>query len=93
MPGMTPDSLHAELDRIAAATAQIAAEGAIVRYLGSTFAPDEESCFSTIESEAISLVERLCKDADLGDTRIALIQQWPPTPDHAEFAESERTRS
>jgi hypothetical protein len=45
LPGIDEEQLHAAIGRVKAATAQMRDEGVAVRYLGSTFAPEDQCCF------------------------------------------------
>lgn len=58
------------IERLSAATAALAADGADVRYLGSSFVPDEESCFCRFESGSIDAVRLACERASFSYARI-----------------------
>jgi len=45
LPGMSEQKLRAAIGRVQAAAAQLQAEGIAVRYLGSTFTPQDQCCF------------------------------------------------
>jgi Protein of unknown function (DUF4242) len=57
LPGASRDDLTSAAARIASATAQMAAEGIRVRYLGSSFIPGEETCFCEFEAGSRETVE------------------------------------
>jgi Protein of unknown function (DUF4242) len=61
LPDIGHDGLRALAERLETASAQLRATGVPVRYLGSLFLPDEESCFCRLEAPsadaAISLNE------------------------------------
>ena len=70
LPGITPDELRGSADRLAAATDGLAARGHEIRYLGSAFVPDEESCFCRFEAASAAIVERACRRARFPFARI-----------------------
>jgi hypothetical protein len=70
LPGVTAAELDAASSRLAAAAAALAAQGVAVRYVASTFVPEEESCFCTFESDGPAGVRRACEDADVAFARI-----------------------
>jgi Protein of unknown function (DUF4242) len=57
LPGATGDDFASAAARIEAAAAEMAAEGIRVRYLGSSFVPAEETCFSEFEAPSVDAVE------------------------------------
>jgi Protein of unknown function (DUF4242) len=57
VPGATPADLAAAAARVAAAAAELSADGIRVRYLGSSFVPDEETCFCEFEAASSQAVE------------------------------------
>ena len=70
VPGATEASLEDGRRRIEAAAEQIAADGTSIRYLGSTFVPEEESCFCWFESASVADVSRACELAGITFARI-----------------------
>ena len=50
LPDVGLDGLQSLSARLASASAQLCAAGTPVRYLDSTFVPDEESCFCRLEA-------------------------------------------
>jgi hypothetical protein len=81
LPGLTADALRAGLGRAQAACAQLTASGAPVRYRGSMFLPDEESCFCRFDAESAETVARANEMAQLPFARIT--PALPLTPDDA----------
>ncbi len=71
LPGISVDELRAAAARASAATAAMAAEGARVRYLGSTFLPDEETCFCQFEAPSAEAVAQVNELAEIPFARIA----------------------
>jgi Protein of unknown function (DUF4242) len=57
LSGATRDDLAAAAARVAAAAAELSADGIRVRYLGSTFVPGEETCFCEFEAASREAVE------------------------------------
>jgi Protein of unknown function (DUF4242) len=64
LPGIGPDELRASAERLAAAAADLATGGKHIRYLGSTFVPEEGSCVCRFEASSQGLVDRACRQAD-----------------------------
>jgi hypothetical protein len=57
LPGATRNDADAVAGQVEAATAQMAAEGISVRYLGGTFIPVDETCFYEFEAQTREAVE------------------------------------
>ncbi len=70
LPGITAGELDEASARLAAAARELSADGVRVRYLGSTFVPEEESCFSRFEAADGDAVHDACKRAGVGFARI-----------------------
>jgi uncharacterized protein DUF4242 len=79
LPGITPAELDEATARLAAASAELSANGAEVRYLGSTFVPEEESCFCRFESADADDVRRACERAGVSFARILETRDFAPT--------------
>ena len=78
LPGLGAADFEALRGRIAAAAAGAAAQGLEVRYLGSTFVPDEESCFCRFQSADVRAVRRVCELAEVPFARIHEARDFPP---------------
>jgi len=65
LPDVTAAQLDDTSERLAAAARALAAEGIKVRYVGSTFIPQEDSCFSKFESASEDHVRRACSRAQV----------------------------
>jgi Protein of unknown function (DUF4242) len=78
LPGITPGQLGEASARLAAASEELSANGAEVRYLGSTFVPEEESCFCRFESEDADAVRRACERAGVSFARIMETRDFAP---------------
>lgn len=76
-PGISPAGLQAEVKAIAAAAEYAVVEGEMVKYLGSTFCPEEESCFSTFEAGSRRAVEHVCRRAGIAQARIVEVRECP----------------
>ena len=56
---------------------ELTANGVDVRYLGSTFVPEEESCFSRFEASSRDIVRSVCERARLPVARIHAVHSLP----------------
>jgi hypothetical protein len=70
LPGITTGELDEASARLAAVSEELRANGTDVRYLGSTFVPEEESCFCRFESADADGVRRACERAGVSFARI-----------------------
>lgn len=75
LPGVTTGQLDESSARLAAAARELAADGVGVRYLGSTFVPEEESCFSRFEGGDGAAVRDVCERAGIAFARIVETQE------------------
>jgi hypothetical protein len=53
-----------------AAAEELAHEGASVRYVRTTFLPDDETCFHVFEASSEAAVQEVCRRAGIGSPRI-----------------------
>lgn len=58
--------------RLKVVAEQIRDEGAAVRYIRTTFLPDDEMCFHVFEANSVEVVRELCIRAGLSAARIAV---------------------
>jgi hypothetical protein len=79
LPGITTGELDEASARLAAASAELTANGAEVRYLGSTFVPEEEPRFCRFESADADDVRRACERAGVSFARILETRDFAPT--------------
>ncbi len=77
LPGITAQELDEASDRLAAAAEELAAQGADLRYGGSTFVPEEESCFCRFEASSREIVQVVCERACLPFARIHAVRSFP----------------
>jgi hypothetical protein len=56
--------------RARAAADELSREGTSVRYIRTTFLPDDETCFHLFEAVSASTVEELSRRAKLGHSRV-----------------------
>ncbi|MGZ8688656.1 MAG: nickel-binding protein [Gaiellaceae bacterium] len=56
--------------RARAAAQELSREGVPVRYVRTTFLPDDETCFHLFEAASVEIVEEVSSRAELGRTRI-----------------------
>ena len=78
LPGITADQLDEANARLAAAALELTAQGVEVRYIGSTFIPEEESCFCRFEGPAAADVRRACEQAGVPFARIVETHDFSP---------------
>jgi hypothetical protein len=64
------DDVHSSIQRARAAATELAREGAAIRYLRTTFLPDDETCFHLVEAASIEVVEAAVARAALGRARV-----------------------
>jgi hypothetical protein len=53
-----------------AAAEELAREGTSVRYMRTTFLPDDETCFHVFEASSEKAVGEVCRRAGIGSARI-----------------------
>ena len=70
LPGVTARQLEEASAQLAAAATELTKDGIEVRYINSTFIPDEESCFCRFESTDAESVRRACEQAGVPYARI-----------------------
>lgn len=82
LPGMTAREVDEASARLAATAEELAAEGIGVRYAGSTYLPEEQSCFCRFEASSREVVERVCNRAYLPFARIHVVRSFPRGKEH-----------
>jgi hypothetical protein len=70
LPGVSEEEVHAAIGRLQAAAAQLQAEGVAVRYLGSTFTPEDQCCFCLFTSPSQEAVQEANQRAQFPLARI-----------------------
>jgi hypothetical protein len=70
LPRSRAGEASAIVDRARAAAAELRAEGVAVRYVRTTFVPEDETCFHLFDAESLDPVEDVCARAALGRIRI-----------------------
>ncbi len=70
LPTGSAETAADDAKRARAASRQLAAEGTVVRYLGSTLLPADETCFALFEAPSAAEVERLLASASLAYDRV-----------------------
>ena len=78
LPGVTARQLDEASTRLAAAAKELAAHGVEVRYISSTFIPEEESCFCSFEGGDMNDVRRTCEQAGVPFARIVQTRDFSP---------------
>jgi uncharacterized protein YbjT (DUF2867 family) len=78
LPGITAGQVDEASERLAAAALDLAAQGVEVRYISSTFIPEEESCFCRFEAPDANVVRRACEQAGVEFARIVETRDFSP---------------
>jgi hypothetical protein len=78
LPDVTESQLDEASTRLAAAARELATHGIDVRYISSTFIPEEESCFCTFEARHANDVRRACEQAGVLFARIVETHDFSP---------------
>jgi uncharacterized protein with GYD domain len=78
LPDVTARQLDDASTRLAVATRELAAHGVEVRYISSTFIPEEESCFCRFEAPDANVVRRACEQAGVEFARIVETRDFSP---------------
>lgn len=78
LPGVTARQLEEASAQLAAAATELTKDGIEVRYINSTFIPDEESCFCRFESVDAESVRRACEQAGVSFARIVETHNFSP---------------
>ena len=78
LPGVTAGQLEEASARLAAAAEELTMQGIAVRHTGSTFVPEEESCFCRFEGASAADVRRACEKAGISFARIVETHDLAP---------------
>jgi hypothetical protein len=78
VPGLTASELEEAGARLAAAARELAAHQIALRYVGSTFIPEEESCFCRFEAASAADVRHACERAGVPFARIVETRDFFP---------------
>jgi Protein of unknown function (DUF4242) len=78
LPGIGEEELHAAIGRLNAAAAQLQTQGVAVRYLGSTFAPEDQYCFCLFTGPSRAAVQEANERASFPFARIVPAVHIPP---------------
>ncbi len=88
LPGIAYDAFADSIARAAAAAAELTRQGVPVAYLGSTFVPEEESCFCRFQGRDIEAVREVNRLADVPFWRVVeavfVEGRAEPPPGHPE---------
>ena len=71
VPKLRAHEARAEGRRANAAARELSHEGASVRYIRTTFLPDDETCFHLFEAQSEEAVDEACRRAGIAAGRIA----------------------
>jgi Protein of unknown function (DUF4242) len=77
-PDATPDAFRTSVARVRAAVDNLAGSGAPLRFLHSTFVPEEESALCVFSSPAAGLVEQAYRRAGVSFERILSVLEIAP---------------
>jgi uncharacterized protein DUF4242 len=77
LPGITAVELDEASARLVAAVSDLAARGAEIKLVGSTFVPEEDSCFCRFEASSSEVVQRACELARVPVARIHSVRSLP----------------
>jgi hypothetical protein len=69
-PGATREQVEADAGRLAVAAGKLQADGHPIEFLGSTFVPGDEACFSRFASSSAELVEAVHRLASVPVERV-----------------------
>jgi hypothetical protein len=72
VPNTRVQEARAEGQRARAAAGQLSRDGSAIRYVRTTFLPDDETCFHVFEAASDETVEEVCRRAELGRARVVL---------------------
>jgi hypothetical protein len=78
LPGVGEEELYTAIGRLNAAVAQLRAQGIAVRYLGSTFAPEDQYCFCLFTGPSPAAVQEANERAGFPFARIVPAVHIPP---------------
>jgi Protein of unknown function (DUF4242) len=79
LPRSRADEARVAGSRVQAAANQLSSEGQPVRYLRTTFLPDDETCFHLIEAPTTAAAEEVSRRAALSSARIVTaIERFRP---------------
>ncbi len=70
LPPFQADEARSAGRRARAAAEELSREGRAVRYVRTTFLPDDEMCFHVFEAASADVVEEVSRRAALGHARI-----------------------
>ena len=77
VPRTRAGEAHASGCRARAAAEELSLEGASIRYVRTTFLPDDEMCFHHFEASSSEHVAEACRRAELDHARIVLAIEPP----------------
>ena len=70
LPKSRLPELRLEASRTEAAARELSGDGVRIRYLRTTFLPDDETCFHLVEATGTDEVGELCRRAGLVNARV-----------------------
>lgn len=80
MPRSHAQEARAAGRRARAAAEELSREGEPIRYLRTTFLPEDETCFHLFEAASPDAIEEVSRRAELGRARVVpAVEASPPT--------------
>ncbi|MGN6169645.1 MAG: nickel-binding protein, partial [Solirubrobacteraceae bacterium] len=79
LPGLSEAEIRAALERLEEACAELSAKGNPVRYVGSMFLPEEETCFCRLDGDSPRTAAKANELAKLPFARITAGLAITPT--------------
>ena len=70
LPKSRLNALHLEARRAEAVVEELSGDGVRIRYVRTTFLPDDETCFHLVEANGADDVGELCRRAGLTNARV-----------------------
>jgi hypothetical protein len=70
LPRSNAPNARAAGGRARAAAEELSREGTAIRYVRTTFLPEDETCFHIFEADSAASVEEVSRRADLGRARV-----------------------
>jgi hypothetical protein len=81
LPRSRADEACSTARRVRAAAEALSSEGVPIRYVRTTFLPDDETCFHLFEAASADVVEEVSSRAELGRARVVpAIEASGPAP-------------
>ena len=70
-PGLTEPFVQELTDRVKRTVAELAAQGADIRYVRCTLSPGDEILFVRLEAASVAAIDEVVRHLGLADTRVS----------------------